>query len=209
MVVGPEIGTHGGGRPAVAARVLTEVFAPAPVVVALLLVAAVASAPTPDDAVRDAAIAAVFGALLPLGFVLYQVRRRRLTDHHVSVRRERPAVFAVALLSVLVGAGLLLWLGAPRALLGVIVSGIIGIAVCGLITTAWKISVHVATLTGSIVLLAHLLGPLALPILLVVPGVAWARVATRSHTRAQAAGGAVIGGLIAAIAYPLVTAVPG
>src|SRR3954451_11865322 len=131
MVV-PGMGTRGVRRPAVAARVLSEVFAPAPVVTALLLVAAVATAPTRVDALRNGAIAAVFGALVPLGFVLYQVRRQHFTDHHVRVRHQRPVVFGVALASVLVGTALLLWLGAPRALLGVIASGIIGIAVCGL-----------------------------------------------------------------------------
>jgi membrane-associated phospholipid phosphatase len=208
MVV-PGMGTRGVRRPAVAARVLSEVLAPAPVVTALLLVAAVATAPTRADALRNGAIAAVFGALVPLGFVLYQVRRRHFTDHHVSVRRQRPVVFAVALASVLVGTALLLWLGAPRALLGVIASGIIGIAVCGLITMAWKVSVHAASVTGSIVLLAYLLGPLALVLLAVTPAVAWARVAVGGHTPAEVAGGAVIGGLIAAVAYPLVTALGG
>src|SRR5205814_7534566 len=95
MVV-PGTGVHGAGRPAVAARVLSEALAPAPIVTALLLVAAVVTAHTRADAVRNALIAAVFGALVPLGFVLYQVRRRRFTDHHVSVRRQRPIVFAVA-----------------------------------------------------------------------------------------------------------------
>ena len=207
MVV-PGMGTRGAARPALAARILSEVFAPAPVVTALLVVAAVATAPTRADAVRNTAIAAVFGALVPLGFVLYQVHRRRLTDHHVSVRRQRPVVFGVALGSVLAGTGLLLWLGAPRALLGVIAAGIIGIAVCGLITTVWKVSVHAATVTGSVVLLGYLLGPVALVLLAVVPAVGWARVAVGGHTPAEAAGGAVIGGVIAAVAYPLVTALP-
>jgi membrane-associated phospholipid phosphatase len=207
MVV-PGMGTRGVGRPVVAARILSEVLAPAPVVTALLLVAAVATAPTPADAVRNALVAAVFGALVPLGFVLYQVRRRRFTDHHVSVRRQRPIVFVVAMASVLAGTGLLLWLGAPRALLGVIASGIIGIAVCGLLTTVWKVSVHAATVAGSVVLLAYLLGPLALVALAVVPVVGWARVAVGGHTPAEAAGGAIVGGVVAAVAYPLVTGLP-
>jgi membrane-associated phospholipid phosphatase len=208
MVV-PGMDVHGAGRPAVGARILSEVLAPAPIVTALLLVAAVVTAPTRADALRNALIAAVFGALVPLGFVLYQVRRRRFTDHHVSVRRQRPIVFVVAMGSVLVGTGLLLWLGAPRALLGVIVAGIIGIVVCGLITTVWKVSVHAATFTGSVVLLAYLLGPLALVLLAGVPLVAWARVAVGGHTPAEAVGGAAVGGVIAAVAYPLVTGLPG
>ena len=207
MVV-PGMGRHGVGRPAVAARIVSEVLAPAPVVTALLLVAAVVTAPTRAEAVRNALIAAVFGALVPLGFVLYQVRRRRFTDHHVSVRRQRPIVFVVAMLSVLVGTGLLVGLGAPRALLGVIVSGIIGIAICGLITTVWKVSVHAATFTGSVVLLAYLLGPLALPLLPAVPLVGWARVAAGGHTPAEAAGGTVVGGVVAAIAYPVAAGLP-
>lgn len=207
MVV-PGMFMHGAGRPAVRARILSEILAPAPVVTAMLLVAAVVTAPTRAEAIRNALIAAVFGALVPLGFVLYQVRRRRFTDHHVSVRRQRPIVFAVAMLSVLVGTGLLVGLGAPRSLLGVIVAGIIGIAVCGLITTVWKVSVHAATFTGSVVLLAYLLGPLALVLLAAVPLVGWARVAVGGHTPAEAAAGAAIGGVIAAAAYPLVTGLP-
>lgn len=204
----PGMGRRGVHRPAVAAGIVSEVLAPAPVVTAMLLAAAAVTAPTRAEAVRNALIAAVFGALVPLGFVLYQVHRRRFTDHHVSVRAQRPIVFAVALLSVLLGTGLLVGLGAPRALLGVIVAGIIGIAICGLITTVWKVSVHAATFTGSVVLLAYLLGPVALALLAAVPLVGWARVAVGGHTPAEAAGGTVVGGVVAAVAFPLVTGLP-
>ena len=98
------------------ARLVTEVFAPAPVIAALLLAIAWASTPTLVDAIRWAALAILFCSLVPFGYILLGVRRRRFTDHHVSRHDQRPQPLLVALLSVMVGLTLLFLAGAPRPL---------------------------------------------------------------------------------------------
>jgi len=60
------------------------------------------------------------------------------------------------------------------------------------ITLFWKVSQHVMGITSVATMLTLILGPFAAPTFLLVPVVAWARVAVGAHTRAQA----IVGGLI-------------
>ncbi len=72
-----------------------------------------------------------------------------------------------------------------------------------LVTLRWKISIHVATVAGAVVILTLVFG---LGFALLAPAVAltgWARVALGDHTPAQVAAGAVLGAAIAASVFPL------
>ncbi|MFZ0216757.1 MAG: phosphatase PAP2 family protein [Candidatus Dormiibacterota bacterium] len=170
----------------------------------LVVLVAIHSARTPEQAVVTGIVAACFGSLLPVGYVLYQVRRRRLSDVHVGVRSQRPLVLLVALASVLVGLALLLWLGAPRQLLGLVIAGITGIVVCLAVSTRWKLSIHLAVAAGTAVLIAYTFTPWCLLLLLLTIAVGWARLRLGDHTVSQVVAGALLGGLIAAVVYPVI-----
>jgi hypothetical protein len=71
------------------ARALTEVLAPAPVAGGLLVVVAWYSAATAVDALRWAALAVLFAAIVPMIYILAGVRQHRISDRHVGVRHER------------------------------------------------------------------------------------------------------------------------
>jgi hypothetical protein len=88
------------------ARLATEVLAPAPTVVVLLLLVAWRSTPTPHEALAWGVLAALFAVLIPLAYILREVRRRRLSDRHVRVRAQRPLPLLVGIGSVLVGLAL-------------------------------------------------------------------------------------------------------
>src|SRR5258708_34991482 len=95
------------------AGAVTEVAAPANVVAALLVVMAVSTAP-PADALRWAVISILFASVLPMAYVIAQVRRRRVTDRHVRIRLQRRPPMPVASTSAGAGVALLPALAAPR-----------------------------------------------------------------------------------------------
>jgi len=187
------------------ARVITDVLSPAPVAAALVLAVAVHSAHSAGQAILQAVIAVSFGSVLPFAFVACQVRARQLTDVHVGSRRQRPRVMAVSFLLSLIGFGLLLLTGASGPLVATVVAGLVGIVVCLAVTIAWKISIHLAVFGGSCVIAGLALGPWWWPVALLTIPVGWSRVRLGDHTVAQVAAGAVVGGLVAAIVYPLVS----
>ena len=115
----------------------------------------------------------------------------------------------LALASGLAGAALFAMLGAPPALVALMIAGVSGIGVALLITLRWKISVHVGALAGIIVVCTILIGPQALIVAPLVPLVAWARVELGAHTPAQAIAGGVIGALVSGAAYLFARAVLG
>ena len=153
------------------------------------------------EAIKSVLVAVLFICLVPLAYVLTQVRRRQLSDHHVSLREQRPVPFLVAIGSVIVGLALLRTLGAPQMLLALIVAMLAGLAVSLLVTLAWKISMHVATLSGAVVIVLLVFGPWLLPIVALVILQGWARMQLRDHTLGQVLSGAAVGATVAAAVF--------
>ena len=186
------------------ARVVTEVFAPAPVSLVVLVTVTLHSASSTAEALRFGGIAVLFATLIPFAYLVQGVRRRRLTDIHVRRREQRALPLAVAITSAAVLFGLLLWLGAPRDLIALIGAMVAGLLISLVVTLFWKISVHSASVTGAVVILAIAVGRgvlLATP--LVVGLVAWSRVELGDHTVWQVLGGALLGALVAAVFFRL------
>ncbi len=185
------------------ARVLTEVFAPAPTVAVLLLVVAWRSAPTAAESLKWGLLAALFASLIPLGYILRGVRRRRLSDHHVGVREQRPLPLLVGVASVLVGLALLAAWGAPRDLVALVAAMAVGLATSLLVTLVWKVSVHTAVVAGAVVILVLVFGPALVALAPLVTLVGWARVEVGDHSPAQVVAGAGLGATVAAVVFAL------
>jgi membrane-associated phospholipid phosphatase len=185
------------------ARLLTELLAPGYISGALLIVVILHSAPSAAVALRWLVPSLLFGCLLPLAYLVYQVRRRRLSDIHIRVREQRPIPFLVGLASVLIGLTLLIVLGASRELLAVIAAMTTGLVIAMLTSLAWKLSVHTGAIAGTVVVLALIFGPAALVLAVLAVAVAWARVEVGDHTPAQVIAGGAIGTIVAGIVFPL------
>lgn len=186
------------------ARITTEVFAPAPTVAAMLVVVALHSTPSLLDAVRWGILVLIFTPLLPLLYLLYEVRRQRLTDRHVRLREQRPRILAVAIASIVFLLALLVVIDAPSELVQLVAAGVVGLVSVTLVTLVWKISIHVAVVAGSVVTLIALFGWPLLIFLPVIALTAWARVAVRDHTPNQVVAGAILGAIVAGIMFGFV-----
>ena len=148
-------------------------------------------------------LAALFTAVLPTVFISRGVRHGRWSDRNVGARRPRLLVLAFITASVAAGLILLLVLGAPPLLTGYLAFMLASVAVLAAITTVWKISIHCAVASGSVMILALTYGPLVLCGYVLVGLLGWARVAVRDHSVAQVVAGSVLGAVAAAVAYAL------
>ena len=131
------------------------------------------------------------------------MRRRRLSDHHIGVREQRPLPLLVGIASVLVGLALLNAWGAPRDLVALVAAMAVGLATSLLVTLVWKVSVHTAVVAGAVAILVLVFGPTLLALAPLVALVGWARVEVGDHTPAQVVAGAGLGATVAAVVFSL------
>lgn len=179
------------------AKVVTEIFQP-PVVVTVLLVLSPASEPGWPGTLWFGALAAFFVCVVPLAYVVLLVRLGKVPDHHISDRAKRTPVLLTALVSVLLGLGVLEALGAPASVGVMVLSMIAGIVVTAAVSLFWKLSGHASVIAAAAVILTLMFGPACLPLLLLVPLVAWSRVVLGDHTVAQVVAGSLFGGVVIA-----------
>jgi len=184
-----------------AARLVTEIFAPAPTVGVLFLVVAWHSASTRAAAIAWGAVTLIFAALIPFGFLLREVRQRRVTDHHVRVRAQRPRILLAAIASTLILLALLAVFRAPRELSALVVACVAGLTTTLFISLFWKISIHVAVVAGAIVILVLVLGWQLATLLPLVALTAWARVTVKDHSPAQVIAGGILGAVVAGVVF--------
>jgi hypothetical protein len=141
----------------------------------------------------------LFSTGVPAMYVLIQVWRGRITDIHVMEREQRGGPFLVAILSSAVGAFVLRTLGANVAVWGV---GVV-LAANGLvlfwISAHWKISMHVAVLSSTILAAVMMIDGIALwNLAWMVPALIWARVTRGRHTIWQGIGGCAVSSVLTA-----------
>ncbi|MCZ9882031.1 phosphatase PAP2 family protein [Arthrobacter sp. B2a2-09] len=179
------------------ARILTEVFQP-PAVVSILLLISPAVEPGFPGTIWFGVLGALFVCVLPLAYVLLMVRLGKLSDHHVSDRKERAPLLMLALVSVVMGLLVLNVIHAPTSVSVMILALIGGITVLAAVSLVWKISGHASAISAAAVIAALMFGPAWLPLLLLVPAVGWSRVVLRDHTRGQVIAGSLFGGVFIA-----------
>lgn len=187
------------------ARVITEVFSPGYLVAALLLLVAWHASDTLGQALVFGLIAAVAAGLLPVLYILIDVRRGRLSDKHVIVHSQRRMPMLVILGSTAAGTAALALTGAPRELLALIGSMVLSLLVAVPITIFghWGVSFHALVAAGAVAALVVVFGPLVHLGWVVVVAIAWARVELTEHTPAQVVVGALIGAAAMGFAFPL------
>ncbi|WP_225080564.1 hypothetical protein [Streptomyces sp. CoT10] len=182
------------------ARLITEVLAPANLVVGVLLVIGWHSTNSLAGA-GWGLLAGVFCGGLPIAYIVAGVRRGRWTDKHLKIRSQRWMPLFVTLGSVFVGTGLLLTLDAPREVVALVAAMITGLLLTMAVTVWWKVSVHTAVASGVAVVITVAYGWWAAPLFLGVTAVGWSRVSLRDHTTAQVIVGTILGGTAAALVF--------
>ncbi|MEV4061790.1 hypothetical protein [Nonomuraea dietziae] len=172
---------------------LTEVFAPQVLVIAMPPVVGLLA-----QGWRGAAWGLLASALcggVPATVIALGVRSGRLDSRHLVDRARRTGPLLAAVGAVIVALVLLVALGAPTLLVATVTAMLAALAVTVPVTLRWKISFHAAVSAGTVVVLAHVLPPVATVLTggALVALVCWARVRLAHHTAAQVAAGALVG----------------
>mgnify|MGYP001024343891 FL=1 len=138
-------------------------------------------------------------AVAPIVMVLYFFKKGYV-DLHVSQGERRPMFFIPALAAYMSAAVVFLSLNC-KILYLLSVSYLSMSLIVLLVTLFWKISIHMAGLTGPITALTLVLGAnYALLYLLALP-LGWARTELEAHTVPQVLSGAVVGVGVTALVY--------
>ncbi|MGX9899349.1 phosphatase PAP2 family protein [Arthrobacter sp. SA17] len=184
------------------AHVVSEVLQPPLVVAVMLLVSPAGDGGFPGT-IWFGALALCFVCVLPFAVVVWLVRQGKITDHHVSNRKQRAPVLMMTAVSV--GAGLLVLMSvdAPASVLAMVLTIVGGILVLAVVSLFWKMSGHASAIACSAVIGVQMLGPSGLLLLLLIPMVGWARVAIGAHTFGQVLAGSLFGGIVMAGAWSL------
>lgn len=177
------------------ARVVSDVFSPPVVWAALSFPIAGHVASDTSHALIWAAVYSFFVCVLPVLYIAYMVKRGRITDIHIKVRRQRILPFIVTIFCALVAVVLLVLLQAPPLVPLFALFTLLQMAIMLVITTVWQISIHAMGITSAVVVIGALFGAgiglLFAPLILVVGA---ARIKLRRHTLPQVIGGGIVGG---------------
>ncbi|GGS49953.1 hypothetical protein [Actinokineospora fastidiosa] len=186
------------------ARVATEVFSPAVVVLVLPMTVAWHATGHVGLTLLWGLEVALFSSVLPMLFIIRGARAGRWDGHHVRDREHRTVPLLVGLASTAVGVAILVLADAPRDVLALSAAMIATLAVCIAVTRFWKISLHAAVSGGAVAMVTLLYGPWSLLLLLApLALVCWSRVVLGDHTAAQVVAGAITGPLVGGVVFLL------
>jgi len=175
-----------------AARLISNILAPAPISLPLIVLVALYHARNVLLALFYALVTLFFLSIGPFIYILIALRMGKISDVDVSRRTERAGPFLFGISSVLAGWLVLILLQGPRNLQTVlIITAVSGILM--MVTTLWwKISIHASSLGGAATMLTAFYGAIMLPAFLLLILVSWSRVVLRRHTVLQVVAGSLV-----------------
>jgi membrane-associated phospholipid phosphatase len=147
-------------------------------------------------AVKWASVSIALSVLPVLAVVIYLVRRKKLDSVYDNPRRQRTGIYLLASALGAISYGLLWYLRAPELLVATFAAGLAAIVIFTAINCVWKISLHTAFLSGAVAILIIVYGAPAIGTLILLPLVAWARMALKQHSIVQVMAGATIAAAI-------------
>ena len=164
---------------------ISVLFNPFLLPLASILLIVRTSVPTMQQGLLWMVIVILFASVLPMLFILLLFRLGQLSDFRLTVREQRAKPLIFALVSALVGIGILYFLDVPREIVWLCIACVINGVVLTLITQVWKISFHSGVAAGCMTGLAALISSQFVYLFLLLPFIAWARVYRKRHTYLQ------------------------
>ena len=155
----------------------------------------------------------VFSTFIPLVDLIWRRRTGRISDLHVSNREERKWPIIFGIFYTIAGLATFYLLSGPLILQACMLSGLVLGLITLVVTSFWKISLHLmgnASL-AVIIYFGFNLRPLSLAslaLLLLLAAVGFSRFITKAHTTAQILSGAAAGATITAIVFLLMGTTP-
>jgi len=146
-------------------------------------------------------ISLFFIGIIPAGYIFWLLENKKVSDIHLSRHQERKIPFLVGASSALIGVLLLYFLGAAKPILTVVLAYAANAVLICIITWYWKISIHSAFFTASVLIVMLFFGPKFWPLFFLWIPLAWARVHRKKHTPEQILAGAVVAILVTMMVF--------
>jgi membrane-associated phospholipid phosphatase len=146
----------------------------------------------PENSLTLISISVIFASLIPLTIVYVLARHGTIPDIWASHRETRVIPFSGAICSYVVGSLALIAVKSPAIITSLMLCYVGNTVVMMLISFKWKISVHASGIAGPLTALVYAVGVTAIPLLLLVVPVGWARLKLKAHTLAQVVAGALL-----------------
>jgi membrane-associated phospholipid phosphatase len=183
------------------AKLTSNILNPFLVSFSIIVLLSFESAAGLTDAIKWSLISVVLSVLPVFAFVVYLVHNNALDSIFISPRHQRNRIYLLAIGCAVVGCIVLIILGAPKLLIATFVSGLVAIVVFMAINLSWKISLHTAFITASVIILIIVYGAIVALAALLVPLVGWARIEIKLHSPAQVATGALLAACIVTVVF--------
>ncbi len=139
--------------------------------------------------------------LAMITFVIFGTYKGFFSNFDVSIRKERPKLFLVGAIVGILYLSTLTLLSAPRVLTILVLGILLGVIIIGILSRWFKTSIHTATISSFSLSMVILFGISYLPVFLLIPLVAWARVKLKKHTPAEVLVGGLLGLTLTIIVY--------
>ncbi len=185
------------------ANLTSNILNPFLVSLVLILLISFKSTSSALDAVKWLLVSIAISILPIFSIIIYLVRKQRLESPFIITRRQRTKIYLLAGVCAGIGSIIFPYLGAPKELIAAFVAGLSAIVVFMCVNLLWKISLHTAFVTASVIVLIILYGSIAAVTVVLVPLIAWSRIELKHHSLAQVAAGALLAASIVVVVFYL------
>jgi membrane-associated phospholipid phosphatase len=180
------------------ARLVSDLFSPPVLWGALAFPIAFSAAPNRSVAILWAMTYVLLVCVLPVVYIMIMVRRGKIGDIHMAVRRERFKPLLVSIFATAIAWWTLRAMGAPPVSV-LALSSMVQIGVLAIITLVWQVSMHTMSAAAAVIGAIWVYGTGAALIMMpLLALVSVARLRLHKHTPAQVIVGALIGLIVPA-----------
>ena len=181
---------------------VSYLLSPPLVMSALAVPVALRDAQAGDRPLLWAALYGSLACLMPTVYVGVRVLRGSIGDLLLRERRDRHRPYLVTMLGMGLGWVVLDWLGATAVMRGMVLAGLVNVAVMAVATFHWKLSLHTMTIGFALACLALLFSPMiGLVFAPLLPLALVARYRLRGHTLGELLAGAVLGATVPLVLF--------
>ncbi len=178
-------------REKVAERV-SDIFNPYYLSAPFFLLVVIVSAKSLMTGIVYCVVLVLFFSALPVWDINRRIRRGSVSNPHIDRREDRIKPFLFSLTCAVAGLAAVYLAGAPAVMKAVSWSVVVTGAIVTATTAVWKVSLHAAGISAIAFILVALFGWFALPVVLCIPLVYWARFTLNKHTPAQLLVGSIL-----------------
>jgi membrane-associated phospholipid phosphatase len=174
------------------ARIISILFVPPSFTIIIFTVFALVFEPSALKMFILISTALLFGFILPV--VMFTAFRRRglIADIDARIKEERTYPFILSMIFYLTGLFILVYFRINIVSIAFWFCYISNTLLVVVINKSWKISAHVMGASGPFAALIFVFGITALPFLLVLTIIGWARIKLKCHTLSQVLAGAFL-----------------